>query len=345
MVAENRIYQAYYTKSEPIVHYMVELLELKGAETILEPCAGDGIFIDFIIDKFKQVKLDAFELNCDAFKLLSEKYDAYENVIVKQTDTLTDIDLELGCSMGGNYDAIIANPPYGAWRAVEHRKKIKKMYNGLYAKESYALFLYRCIEALKDKGKLVFIIPDTYLNLHRHKGIRRHILTRTKIKEIALFPSSYFPGVNFGYANLSIISLEKCSNNKEYLNNEFEIIKGFRDVSELNSEKQNHLTRITISQQDVFQHSNYAFITTSNTKVASLLQSTKTTIGDLCNCVTGFYSGNDKCFLKVRNKGVRNAKRYDTVDLNQVAFDCEPNMIQGLEGEKAFVPIVKGGKF
>jgi len=216
---QNKIFQAYYTKSEPIVEYMIDLLSLTGNEKIFEPCAGDGVFIDPIINEFNNVNIDAFELNGNSYQNLLTKYSDYENIEIKQTDTLRDIDLELLCSMGGKYDAVIANPPYGAWRDRSERKKLKKLYNGFYAKESYSLFLYRCIEALKEKGKLVFIIPDTYLNLHMHKDIRKYILTKTKIKEIALFPSSYFPGVNFGYANLSIIALEKCTNQEECLGN------------------------------------------------------------------------------------------------------------------------------
>jgi len=228
MISENRIYQAYYTKSDPIVNYMVSLLSLKGSEKILEPCAGDGVFIDPIVKTFPDVQVDAFELNDNSYSNLLVKYSDFENINIKKTDTLTDVDLLFLCSMGGGYDAIIANPPYGAWRDQEERRKLKRSYNGFYAKESYSLFLYRCIEALNDKGKLVFIIPDTYLNLHMHKDIRKYLLTHTKIKEISLFPSSYFPGVNFGYANLSIISLEKCLNQKSNLENEFSIIKGFK---------------------------------------------------------------------------------------------------------------------
>ncbi len=343
MIAENRTYQAYYTKSKPIVEYMINLLNLAGDENILEPSAGDGVFIDSIIKKHKKIKIDAFELNKSSFQNLLSKYSTLENVKIKQTDTLTDIDLELLCSMGGKYDAVIANPPYGAWRDVSERKKLKKIYNGLYAKESYSLFLYRSIEALKEEGKLVFIIPDTYLNLHTHKGIRKYILTRTKIKEIALFPSSYFPGVNFGYANLSIIALEKCSNQEECLKNSFSIVKGYKSVEELNHKKLKHIKRNLLKQEEVYKNSDHAFINTDNIQLSKLIRNTKLTIGDICDCVTGFYSGNDKDFLKVRNREIRNSKRYETVDIEKVEFECNSKMTTGISKGKTYVPIVKGG--
>lgn len=342
MISENRIYQAYYTKSDPIVNYMVSLLSLKGSEKILEPCAGDGVFIDPIVKTFPDVQVDAFELSDNSYSNLLVKYSDFKNINVKKTDTLTDIDLQFLCSMGGGYDAIIANPPYGAWRDQEERRKLKKSYNGFYAKESYSLFLYRCIEALNDKGKLVFIIPDTYLNLHMHKDIRKYILTHTKIKEISLFPSSYFPGVNFGYANLSIISLEKWLNQKSNLENEFSIIKGFSKVEELGS-KNDNIQTFSLKQKDVLDSPDYSFATNGEKPIVNCLNLTKSKIGDICDCVTGFYSGNDKDFLKVRDKTIRNSKRYEAVNLDFVEFNCDASLVDGLTNEKEYVPIVKGG--
>lgn len=343
MISENRIYQAYYTKSTPIVNYMVDLLDLKGNETVFEPCAGDGVFIDPIVNKYNGINIEAFELNENSIKNLVVKYSDFKNVSIKQTDTLTDIELEFLCSMGGKYDAVIANPPYGAWRNTEDRKQLKKRFNGFYAKESYSLFLYRSIEALKEGGRLVFIIPDTYLNLHMHKDIRKYILSKTKLKEIALFPSSYFPGVNFGYANLSIIALEKCSDYKVCINNDFKIIKGYKTVEELGSYNTSNLQIINLKQKEVISNNDYAFISNSNPQIATCIKESQQTIGDICNCVTGFYSGNDKEYLKVLTKEIRNSKRYDVVPQDKITFQCNETLLDGIKTEKTFVPIVKGG--
>ena len=40
--------------------------------------------------------------------------------------------------------------------------------------------------------------------------IKDIIFSNTKIDEILIFPSKFFPGVSFGYSNLSIITLERC---------------------------------------------------------------------------------------------------------------------------------------
>lgn len=343
MISEQRIFQAYYTKSAPIVSYMVNLLDLNGTETIFEPCAGDGVFIDPILDKYQNIKIDAFELNENAYNSLKSKYQDLENISVKKTDTLTDLDLAFLCSMGGKYDAVIANPPYGAWRNSIDRATLKKRFNGFYAKESYSLFLYRSIESLNEGGKLVFIIPDTYLNLNMHKDIRKYILSTTKIKEIALFPSSYFPGVNFGYANLSIISLEKSSDYKSNVENTFKIIKDYKSVEELGNENLTHLTELNIQQKSVLNNDGYIFLTNTNPNVSDCIKKTKTSIGDICDCATGFYSGNDKVRLKVLSKEIRNSKRYDEVDKEKITYNCSSRPVEGIENEKIYVPIVKGG--
>ena len=77
---------------------------------------------------------------------------------------------------------------------------------------------------------------------------------------------------------------------------------------------QNHIKRISFQQSDIHSNNDYAFIRSENKHLSKLLRSTELKIGDICDCVTGFYSGNDKVFLKVRSKQIRNSKRYETVN-------------------------------
>ena len=343
MVVQARKYQAYYTKSNPIVAHMVNLLELNGDEQILEPCAGDGAFLDELIKHSSNLEIDALELNIEAIQTLSNKYHFNSNIKVRETDFLNDTILDHFVSKGGYYDAIIANPPYGAWRTIEERKRLKEKFNGLYAKESYTLFLIQSINLLKEGGKLSFIIPDTWLSIHMHKQIRKYILTQTKVKEISLFPSAFFPNINFGYANLMIISLEKNSNVQECLNNTFSIYNGFKSVEELGCNNSSHISKTQLSQKQVLNNVDHSFILNHNESVLKCIQDSQYNIGDICDCVTGFYSGNDKLFLKVLNKEIRNSKNYECVNKQSIQYDCSHNDLNGLSNNKCYVPIVKGG--
>lgn len=340
-----RKYQSFYTKSTPIVDYMISKILLKSNDKIFEPCGGDGVFIDAILSENISAYIDVFELNGDAFQTLLNKYSHLSNIHIRNGDTLIDNELIFNSGFGGVYDKIIANPPYGAWQEPDKLVMLKKIYSELYVKESYALFLYRCIELLKDGGILSFIIPDTYLNLHMHKAIRKHILTKTKILELILFPSSFFPGVNFGYANLSIITLQKSNNIGDCLSNKFKVLNSFKCVEQLSNICENELKVFTFAQNEVLENPDYAFLISEDSKIAIAINNSELKIGDIANCVTGFYSGNDKIFMKVNNPNLKNGKNYKIVDVNSINRDYKytPNILDGINSEKCFISIVKGG--
>lgn len=345
MIQEARRYQAFYTKSAPIVDYMVRKLELKPTDKVFEPCGGDGVFVEAIVAENESANIDVCELNSNACKILKDKFSAYPTINVRQCDTLLDDDLIFNSGFGGVYDKIIANPPYGAWQEAGKRAELKKAYANLYVKETYTLFLFRCIELLKAGGILSFIIPDTFLNLHMHKAIRKHILTKTKILELALFPSSFFPGVNFGYANLSIITLQKTAGLNNCLNNEFKVLSSFKAVEQLNNINENELEVFSFTQKEILSNPDYAFLISGNSKIAWAINNAEFKVGDIANCVTGFYSGDDKTFLKVNSPHLKNGKNYHLAEANSINREYEslPDILDGIDGERCFLPIVKGG--
>jgi len=345
MISEARKYQAFYTKSTSIVDYMVNNLSLKKDDKIFEPCGGDGIFIEAILERNSLADIDICELNPEAFEILRVKFSEYLNVNIRNCDTLLDSDLIFNSNFGGVYDKIVANPPYGAWQDYDKRDKLKAYFPNLYTKETYTLFLYRCIELLKEGGILSFIMPDTFLNLHMHKEIRKYILTRTKILELCLFPSSFFPGVNFGYANLSIITLQRCDQVESCLDNSFSVVNNFQAVDQLLNVRDKNLRRTVFTQREIYKNPDQALLISNDTKIAQLINSLELKIGDVANCVTGFYSGDDKRFLKVRSSDLKNGKNYGLIAselINRDYYKIE-NILDGIEAPNHFIPIVKGG--
>lgn len=349
LLDEKQIYCSYYTKSDPIVQYMVGSLELRPHMRALEPSSGDGVFIDALLDK-EQITIDAYELNPNAVSQLNNKYGNNEQVEVFESDTLLDSVLDFKASMGGFYDVVIANPPYGAWQELEKRRLLKKIYPGFYVKETYSLFLYRCITLLKEGGQLTFIVPNTYLNLHRHRALRNFLFTNTKIKEIALFPSSFFPGVNFGYADLSIISLIRHSNVNECLTNEFAVIDGFKNVSELEKVHYDYdllnkcrLSRFT--QRQVFDNPDHALYIVDNPPISEVLSGRFSRLENVADCVTGFYSGDDKAFVRELSLGNSKQLKYDTIHHDEIRYNylAIDDLLNGVSEEPYFLPMMKGG--
>lgn len=337
----NPQYQSYYTKSEPILNYMTQKLLLRPQDSILEPCGGDGVFIDKILEQSHNARIHILELNSDAINLLRRKYSGTPNIEIEETDTLLN-DAILSCSR--QYDKIIGNPPYGAKISTEKKIEINRHYSNLYTKESYTLFLYACTRCLKENGILSFIIPDTFLSLHRHTAIRQFLLKNTKIQELSLFPSSFFPGVNFGYANLCIITLAKSSNIEENLRNSISIRTGFSSVDELSNTAKGQVQ--SIYQRDIYENVDSVFMINSSDRILQLINHSDTLkIGDIANCVTGFYSGNDKKYLHPISKDVKNAKKYVCINENLVnVFPLtSTEKKDGIKTENCYIPIVKGG--
>lgn len=335
------VYQAHYTKSDPILNYMTGMLNFRPHDTILEPCGGDGVFVDKILEKDPKANIRVFELNPTAVMVLKNKYNGEANIQIKETDTLLDETITT-CSV--RYDKIIGNPPYGARNDEKKKELLNRLYADLYTKESYTLFLYACTRCLKENGELSFIIPDTFLSLHRHLAIRKYLLTNTKIKELALFPSSFFPGINFGYANLCIITLVKSSDVSQNLKNEISIRTNFKAVEEL--EKNDCGTKKVISQKEVIDGVGAAFMFNSTAMITELINDESIqNIGDIASCVTGFYSGNDKEYLHPISKDVKNAKKYLCADAKKIHSSplTSKEKVIGIATEDCLVPVVKGG--
>jgi phospholipid N-methyltransferase len=332
------MYQQYYTKSDEITKCMVNKLSIKPRSLILEPCAGDGVFIEALLNKERDITIDAFELDPREAEKLIYKYNNNKNVVVKNEDTLLYKDFING-RCNNRYDFIIANPPYGAWQDHEKRGKLKHIYPNLYVKETYSTFLYLSISLLKEKGRLVFITPDTYLNLHMHTFLRKYILQHTTVEEISIFPSSFFPGVNFGYSKLSIITLVKTSNNIEIFNNKIRIISNFKEP--INLVNLNNTRSTLINQKEILNNASHAFIYSGDNYLNDLLKYGSMYVGDIANCVTGIYTGNDKKYIKVSNHTAKNSKSYEIINSTEVAKATSPD-INGFNTE-LFIPIIKGG--
>ncbi|WP_081842253.1 Eco57I restriction-modification methylase domain-containing protein [Actinomadura welshii] len=338
-------FQAYFTTSEPIIRYMVEMLQPEPGQRILEPSAGHGAFIEALLEQTPNVDIDAYELNEDSFLELKRRFSGKNNVSAIHANTL----VQQGFGPSGKamnvYDRVIANPPYGAWLDYSERDQFKTLFPGIYAKETYALFLALSIRLLKPGGRLVFIIPETFLTLHRHSRLRESILTQCKVQEIAIFPSRFFPGVSFGYAKLCIITLLKESNKDACLANSLTVRSDFSKPDMLTGPAEFDGVAVKLIQDDVYEASDHAFLVHETSSVTSLLHSSDyPRLGEIAACVTGFYSGDDRRFLRHNSPHARSARRYEQIEEDVVTTSpTDEEKSIGISGDRRFVPIRKGG--
>jgi len=316
---------------------MVSLLDLKKGHSVLEPCAGDGAFVDQILSYRHKGKLQLYDMSPESIKSLNEKYNAIKNISIELEDFVFQITSE-------KYDRIIANPPYGAYQSLEKRKQLKKMYPSVYAKETYGVFLLRSLEMLDTGGKLVFIIPDTYLTLHMHAGLRSELVNNYTIDSITLFPSKFFPGVNFGYAGLSIIEITNTKPSKKHKFKVYDHLTCQSELSEIHKNQERYES-YQLSYKDILNTPSFAFLSRKDEWVTKALIDSPLTVGDACSVVTGFYSGNDGVYLRRLASVTRGTKKYQVASEKNIFSDGLKDVkpLDGLNGDCHWVPIVKGG--
>jgi len=338
----NDIYCSYYTKNNNITSYMVSMINPSQNDLVLEPCGGDGMFIDALLESHPNLKIDTCDLDINAVNIMKSKYVSKNNISIRKADTLTDSFFD-EISQLGYYDKIIGNPPYGGWQDYGRRAELKQKYNGFYVRETYSLFLLRCVSLLRDKGVLSFIVPDTFLFLHNHKQLRKYLLENTLIKEIAIFPSKFFPGVSFGYSNLCIITIQKREPNMEKENPHFNVFKGFKSDEDLflltKNSKPSYLSSQKLYQRDVYQNQDYAFFI-SDEETNKKISNSEITLADVANCVTGIYCGDNKRFLAVTQKNKKSLAEYPCVDKALIEYSHSSN--KPVNGSKKYIPIIKG---
>ncbi len=154
--------------------FLVNDLQLPLSSRVLDPCSGTGTILLSIIDKAhppQQITLR----DIDALSLRIAK------VNFALFFSRTDISVHTECvdalewADENRYDYIITNPPWGADRNPEIQAALMKNNPEWKSLDSFAVILSQAIKRLSTKGKLVFILPESFLYVDAHSAVRRHV--------------------------------------------------------------------------------------------------------------------------------------------------------------------------
>lgn len=339
-------YQAHYTSSVDIVNYMTSCLEAREGDVIWEPCGGTGDLVDAVLKQAPNSVIRVSELDEKAAGLLARKYQQYPNVNIVFEDAIDLGTLPMFDAIP-KFTRIIANPPYGGWQSPRRRSQLKNRFPKLYVRDTYGVFLLHCLNLLEPEGRLVFIIPDTYLSLNRHENLRRTLLRDTTIESIALFPSNFFPGINFGWAGLSIISLRKVPPGSDATIHLIDQIAEPRILSCLAriQPPKHGYNSVRINQREIAQADHAVFVRPSLLNAIVLNKRAQTTLGTLAEVKTGFYSGHDRHWLRRADSSIPRSNGYQNINIEETMTPdakTKPSL-KGLEGRNHFIPILRGG--
>ncbi|WP_260580856.1 class I SAM-dependent methyltransferase [Sphingopyxis sp. PET50] len=319
---------------------MTALLGDVNGKLVLEPSAGRGAFISALCGIPR--KLDAIDVSETSVTYLERNFPAW--VKARQADFIdlfVSNPLERFTILEREYDAIIANPPFGLKMSKEYRSLIKSIHPDVYARESYGLFLHFSLQLLKGDGRYVFIIPDTFLHSAYHKSLRKLILKHGAPTHIIQFRSSRFETVNFGYGSLCIIA----GNGRSVLSDDKIIWVDAQASTEPLSMKS-----FADDGQEVRGEELIATVESGWShparKAALKHDSFETTLGEIAECRTGIYSGDNLRWCgfsselgKVRGVG-HPIEWGGNVRETQLSVDEQKT---GILSGPHYVPLIKGG--
>lgn len=104
----------------------------------------------------------------------------------------------------GGFDIILANPPYGVQVKVPYLKP-------QVAPDSYAVFMVRAIQTLRDKGVAQFIVPTSWETGEGYEAFRKLLLSQVNIEAIVNLPYDVF---ETPYVDTCIVGYKKSKSKK-----------------------------------------------------------------------------------------------------------------------------------
>ena len=165
-----------YFTPKVVAEFMIEMANISKNSEILEPSCGEGIFLELLHQKgFKNIS--AFEIDQELAKEFAcVKYESFVSAKIEN-----------------KYDLIIGNPPYIRWKNLEDELKEELSFNPIWNKYFNSLcdylyiFILKSIELLNDKGQLIFICPEYWMNTTHSISLRNYMVQNGYFEEIYHF--------------------------------------------------------------------------------------------------------------------------------------------------------------
>lgn len=162
---------------------------VKPGAGVLDPCCGSGQFlVAFARHGVFPGDLVGFDIDPIAVRIARLNFFlAFPGLklrpnIIQRDSLLPSVD-EAMRSMG-RFSIIATNPPWGARPSREIRAKLGKEYPEITSGEYFSYFIRRSLDHLTPDGAGSFILPESVLNIARHKDIRRVLLETTFIEKV-----------------------------------------------------------------------------------------------------------------------------------------------------------------
>lgn len=188
---------SYYTPYRAVSFMRKYLLKQNSCcKSILEPCAGDGRFIDAFVDYNTVESIVAVELYEEKTKsLLKHNYP-------KKVSIVTSDFLKFARKTNQKFQLIIGNPPYINIKNMgkdflENAKKFCCEYElpNTVIKNSWVAFVLASIGLLDSNGTIFFVLPLEFLQVQYAEQLRGALENRFNTIHILTFSEKMFPKI------------------------------------------------------------------------------------------------------------------------------------------------------
>ena len=155
------------------------------ARSVLEPSAGDGIFLNALIKSgLSESEITAVDIDPKAIEYLGVNY---ENVKIIKSDYL---EFVLGDGLG-EYDLIIGNPPYirrhnynDNFSGLVTKLSNKTGFSVSHLKNAWSAFSLASINLLSDRGTLAFIVPYELITVKYGRALQAELAKKFRRVDI-----------------------------------------------------------------------------------------------------------------------------------------------------------------
>ena len=336
-------------------------------DSLISPNPTEIKLTDVLIEKYRQVKAEYIKThNGDRKKVLEKEVTKLKkeiSLITYGNDKVDRFDWSLDFAevfADGGFDVVVANPPYGAKVGDNVRDLyFDRRIDGAQSKDTYGLFLARCLQLLKTNGQLSYIVSDTWRTIKSHKPLRKRLLETTTIAHIIDLPSWVFNAT----VNTCIFTASKTKPSDEHnliaadlrsiessdwqslTKNLDAIANSSVDLQPLN------YARYTYPQSLIGTYENLSFFIASPTLYKLFGNNKLSRVKSIAEVKQGLATGNNEYYLRKR-EGIRGgyqildeSKLLTEQDIAQLTDEeksngVDPHKYQG----RYFLPYDKGGE-
>lgn len=226
----------FYTP-RPVTKFVVEMVNPKINEKVLDPACGTGGFLTSVIDRYKVSTTEDYKLLQSNIKGIEKKPYPHilcvTNLILHKIDVpniINDNTLRTPVTEYSNndlVDIIVTNPPFGG---AEEDAVTSSVPSDLRSKETADLFIVHIMNLLKDNGRCGMVLPDGFLFGGNVKtNIKKKLLEECNLHTIIRLPKDVFaPYTNI---NTNLLFFEKGKKTEEIWYYRLEMPEGYKHFS------------------------------------------------------------------------------------------------------------------